>query len=210
MGKWLLAGLILLTYSSCLTLDEELARTEIPGDAVDCFKLALSDVVPIRISLESPLFGGTEGHSAITLTYEGSPDLNQESTSTRTQIVNLYFIVTGSMTEKAFLPCTGRLIINIWNYDPSAQTKTCHQWRLNDLDFNGAVDNVEAEIITENEKNTVTDIQTLQTSAEDRDDFSQLFADCIAFFLRRLNLRSLDELFHSPASNLLTQEKIAL
>jgi hypothetical protein len=168
------------------------------------------DDVPITISVSftSEAVPGTE--HAIALAYEETPSVDEEFRSGETQFLNMYFVVTGIIREEQFVARNARLTINIWIHDSADLIKTCYQWRLEDADMDGVVENVAAEVITENQENTVTGVRPLQSPNRDMNDYSRLYGNCLDHFLQRLRLHSLDELLIREADNLYKEKQLVL
>ena len=193
----------LLIYLGCITVENDLIPLDAQNRTIDCFELSLRDDVPITISVDFAPEGVPRTEYMIALAYE-------ETTSNGEEFVNIYLIVTGLIREEVFVARIARLIINIWIHDSADLTKTCYQWRLSDADFDGIVENVAAEVITENEENTVTGIGPLETPNRDMNDYSQLYRNCLDHFLKSLKLHSLDDLFERQADNLYKEKQLVL
>ena len=200
----------LLIYLGCITVKHDLIPQDAPNRTIDCFELSLRDDVPITISVDFAPEGVPRTEYMIALAYEETTSSGEEFRSGETRFANIYLIVTGLIREEVFVARIARLIINIWIHDSADLTKTCYQWRLSDADFDGIVENVAAEVITENQENTVTGIRPLETPNRDMNDYSQLYRNCLDHFLKSLKLHSLDDLFERQADNLYKEKQLVL
>ena len=200
-AKMMLAILSVLAFLCCTTLKQDSAPQRVQIDTPDCFDLSLREDVPIKILVDEHM---------ISLAYEEMMGIVDGSVSNNTEFVNVYLILTGNCEEATFVPQIARLTINIWVLNSADLTKTCYQWRLTDANWDGLVDDVSGEIITENQKDTVTGIRPLYTSNRDMNEYSQLYRSCLGQFLKCLNLHDHDELFKIQTDNLYKEKQLVL
>ena len=111
------------------------------------------------------------------------------------EFLNVFILTYGYVDEGLFVSTSTHLIIDIWEHDPAAGIKTCHQWTFIDNNADDNLDTVYAESFRENRWNILQGIEPIPILAEGMERYSELFRRCLRYLLKRLGLPSIAEIY---------------
>ena len=115
----------------------------------------------------------------------------------RSEFLNVYLVTYGSVLGYTFIAATTQVVVNLWEHDPHAEVKICHQWILTDNDLDNTIDTVQAESLTENRWNVVQEIQEIPVPPQDLEEYSVLYRRCVGYLLKRMGLATLDDFYQN-------------
>ena len=169
-----------LLSTACLTSPHESSVTEIHRATLDdCLNIEMKRDIPVSIYHYRNPGSTAEKDFSLILGYEEMENNPGHFAESRSPYVNFYYIVNGILKNERFTVYSGILIFEIWIYNPKTRYKICYQWRLFDRNSDRIVENADADIIVEDEFNTVKSIKGIRISDNDLSKCTVLYNKCI-------------------------------
>jgi hypothetical protein len=159
------------------------------------FGISFDDATPVTVRLDRTGLKEANRAYRIRIEYVERPNTAGDIAPVRSQFINVYFLAYGFVDEDSFVAVSMQLVVDIWDHEPSSETKTCYQWLLIDSNIDDIVDTIYAESFAQDRWNIVQKIRQIRVPSKEHSEYSRLYRRFVGYLLTRMGFHSTNDLY---------------